>query len=58
MRSSRSRKAPKPSGSEEAGVRCAECQQDNPAGAKFCNACGARLEAVCSTCGRGNAPGS
>jgi len=39
-------------------VRCAQCQQENPAGAKFCNACGARLEAVCPACAHINAPGS
>jgi class 3 adenylate cyclase/tetratricopeptide (TPR) repeat protein len=39
-------------------VRCARCQQDNPTGAKFCNACGAGLETVCAACGHANAPGS
>ncbi len=59
MRSSRSRKVRKAPGSEaETRVRCAQCQQDNPTGAKFCNACGAPLEAVCPTCGRANTPGS
>jgi len=35
-------------------VRCARCQQDNPSGARFCNACGARLESVCPACGHAN----
>ena len=39
-------------------MRCPQCQQENPAGAKFCNACGARLEAVCPACAHINAPGS
>jgi class 3 adenylate cyclase/tetratricopeptide (TPR) repeat protein len=39
-------------------VRCPRCQQDNPAGAKFCNACGARLESACAACGHVNVPGS
>jgi class 3 adenylate cyclase/tetratricopeptide (TPR) repeat protein len=39
-------------------VRCAQCYQANARGAKFCNACGARLEAVCPTCDRANAPAS
>ena len=59
MRSSKSKKVRKaPGPEEEAGVRCAQCQQNNPRSAKFCNACGARLEADCPTCGRANAPGS
>ncbi|MFQ5896796.1 MAG: AAA family ATPase [Candidatus Methylomirabilia bacterium] len=39
-------------------MRCAQCQQQNPSGAKFCNACGTRLEAACSACGYRNVPGS
>jgi len=39
-------------------VRCARCQQDNPTGARFCNACGASLESVCPACGHSNVPGS
>ncbi|MEW6297484.1 MAG: zinc ribbon domain-containing protein, partial [Thermodesulfobacteriota bacterium] len=31
-------------------MSCPRCQQENPAGAKFCNACGAELEAVCPRC--------
>src|SRR3989454_1691048 len=37
---------------------CSGCQHENPAGAKFCNACGAKLESACSTCGRVNPSGS
>jgi class 3 adenylate cyclase/tetratricopeptide (TPR) repeat protein len=40
------------------GVRCAHCQEDNSVAAKFCNGCGARLQAVCAACGHPNAPGS
>jgi class 3 adenylate cyclase len=27
-------------------MKCSRCQEDNPAAARFCNACGARLEAT------------
>ncbi|MBI3329569.1 MAG: AAA family ATPase, partial [Nitrospinae bacterium] len=37
---------------------CSGCQHENPAGAKFCNACGAKLEHACSSCGQVNPPGS
>ena len=37
---------------------CSDCQRENPAGAKFCNACGAKLERVCPSCGQVNPPGS
>ena len=30
--------------------RCARCQQENPPGARFCVACGARLGARCAAC--------
>ncbi len=30
---------------------CVECQQENPAGAKFCGECGARLAPACTGCG-------
>ena len=33
-------------------MRCSRCQQENPAGVKFCGGCGAKLEARCSQCGR------
>jgi class 3 adenylate cyclase/tetratricopeptide (TPR) repeat protein len=39
-------------------VSCPQCKHDNPAGAKFCNGCGGRLEAACPVCGHANAPGS
>jgi class 3 adenylate cyclase/tetratricopeptide (TPR) repeat protein len=37
---------------------CPSCQNDAPVGSKFCNGCGARLDAACPQCGRGNPPGS
>jgi class 3 adenylate cyclase/tetratricopeptide (TPR) repeat protein len=39
-------------------MSCPECGQDNPAGARFCNGCGARLAATCPTCGQPNPAGS
>src|SRR5712691_8410208 len=39
-------------------MTCSQCQRENPEGAKFCNACGARLASVCPTCGQVNPPGS
>src|ERR1700681_1806891 len=41
----------------EARMLCAECQQENPAGAKFCGECGARLAPACSGCGATHRPG-
>src|SRR3989338_7560091 len=38
------------------GMKCPRCQQENPAGLKFCGECGARLASVCPTCGASNAP--
>jgi class 3 adenylate cyclase len=32
-------------------MRCGSCQQDHPAGARFCSACGTRLAAACAACG-------
>ncbi len=32
-------------------MRCVQCQHDNREAAKFCEACGNKLELVCSTCG-------
>ena len=32
------------------GVRCPRCQQESPAGARFCVSCGARLGAQCAGC--------
>jgi class 3 adenylate cyclase/tetratricopeptide (TPR) repeat protein len=37
---------------------CPQCQHANPAGALFCNACGAKLEVVCPACSQVNPPGS
>ena len=37
-------------------MRCSRCQQENPAGVKFCGECGATCEARCSQCGAGNPP--
>jgi class 3 adenylate cyclase len=39
-------------------VQCPQCQQANPDAARFCNGCGARLEATCPECGQTNPPGS
>jgi class 3 adenylate cyclase/tetratricopeptide (TPR) repeat protein len=39
-------------------MRCPQCQHKNPAGARFCNACGATLAGACQACGQANAPGS
>ena len=39
-------------------MTCSQCQHENPADAKFCNACGAKLDASCVQCGRVNPPGS
>src|SRR5882672_5986011 len=39
-------------------VLCPSCQHDNPEGARFCNACGAKLESTCPGCGHVNPPGS
>jgi hypothetical protein len=33
---------------------CAACQRENPAGARFCNGCGAPLALACASCGRAN----
>ena len=32
-------------------MKCSRCQQENPAHARFCLGCGARLALACSTCG-------
>ena len=32
-------------------MRCAQCQHDNPAGAKFCLECGTRFTLSCTNCG-------
>jgi class 3 adenylate cyclase/tetratricopeptide (TPR) repeat protein len=36
---------------------CAACQQESPAGAKFCGDCGARLVPACAGCGTAYRPG-
>jgi class 3 adenylate cyclase/tetratricopeptide (TPR) repeat protein len=33
------------------GMKCPRCQQDNPAQARFCLECGARLTLACGACG-------
>ena len=38
-------------------MKCSRCSQDNPTGARFCSACGERLENACPVCGFANAPG-
>ena len=35
-------------------MRCPACGRENPADARFCNACGARLETTCDSCGHAN----
>ncbi|PYN83190.1 MAG: hypothetical protein DMD96_03280 [Candidatus Rokuibacteriota bacterium] len=37
-------------------MKCPRCQHENPAGVKFCGACGARLEVLCPTCQAANPP--
>ena len=39
-------------------MQCPGCRQDNPAGARFCAACGTRLAAACTTCGAALPPGA
>src|SRR5215469_4757644 len=39
-------------------MRCSNCGSNNPDGLKFCNQCGAALNARCSQCGFDNAPGA
>jgi predicted amidophosphoribosyltransferase len=39
------------------GMKCSRCQAENDAGARFCEDCGARLEAVCPSCGTVVTPG-
>jgi class 3 adenylate cyclase len=38
-------------------VRCSACQQDNPAGQKFCGSCGTRLASSCPSCNTPNPSG-
>ncbi|MEQ1882833.1 MAG: zinc ribbon domain-containing protein, partial [Burkholderiales bacterium] len=37
---------------------CTQCNNENPADAKFCNGCGARLDLGCPQCRHANPPGS
>jgi TOMM system kinase/cyclase fusion protein len=37
-------------------VKCPRCQHENPAGVKFCGACGTRLEVLCPACQAANPP--
>ena len=37
-------------------MQCAQCQHQNHAGARFCDACGARLAVPCPACGHENRP--
>src|SRR5712692_461007 len=39
-------------------MTCQGCGQKNPAGARFCGGCGARLEAACPACQAPNPPGN
>src|SRR5213596_1722947 len=39
-------------------MRCPQCQHENRAGAKFCSACGAKLDLRCPACGTVNEPGA
>jgi ribosomal protein L40E len=40
-------------------THCANCECENPPGAKFCNACGAQLQRLaCPSCGAGNEVGA
>ena len=43
---------------QDRAVTCPQCHQTNASGAKFCNACGARLDVGCPACGHVNAPDS
>src|SRR5438034_11544902 len=39
-------------------MKCPQCQQDNPADARFCNGCGTRLVLTCPSCNQANPPAS
>src|SRR5437867_12671759 len=39
-------------------MKCPQCQQDNPADARFCNGCGTRLVLTCPSCDQVNPPAS
>ena len=38
-------------------MHCFRCDFENPAGMRFCGACGTPLEAVCPACGTSNPDG-
>lgn len=52
--------APAPAVLPAGAITCASCQTENPAGARFCLGCGARLETttLCSSCQAVLAPGA
>ena len=37
-------------------MQCPRCQHENPAGVKFCGACGTRFEMLCPACQAANPP--
>ena len=39
-------------------MQCSRCHHDNAPDAKFCGACGGRLESACPACSRPNPPGN
>jgi class 3 adenylate cyclase/predicted ATPase len=39
-------------------MTCLQCRAENPNDAAFCDACGARVEAGCPSCGEGSRPGA
>ena len=39
-------------------MRCPHCEHTSPDDSTFCEACGARLERVCSACGAAASPGA
>ena len=39
-------------------MRCAKCNQQNPADASFCGGCGAKLELTCPACKASLSPGA
>ncbi|MBI3455276.1 MAG: AAA family ATPase [Candidatus Rokubacteria bacterium] len=39
-------------------MKCPACQRENPAGARFCTDCGARLDVACPACQHANPAGS
>jgi class 3 adenylate cyclase/tetratricopeptide (TPR) repeat protein len=39
-------------------MKCSRCQHENASEARYCNACGVRLDLTCPSCGHDNAPSS